>query len=119
MTVDHRQQHLDSARATLSVVVLIRGIKMLMGEQKPRNEPAPPIVTPLAVYSVLLSFVYVAAMYFDILGYRIASIIYVTLFGFFLNHFKFKGLIVSFILSLIVTLGTHYIFTKILVISLP
>lgn len=102
----------------LAVVVLIRGIKIKAASQK-SEKPSSPFITPLALFAILFSSLYVAVMYFELVGYRVASIFYITILGYALTHFEIKGLINSFIIALIATLGSHYIFTKVLVIALP
>ena len=102
----------------LAAVVLIRGIKVTAAGQK-SEKPSSPFITPLALFSILFSFLYVAVMYFELIGYKLASIFYITILGYSLTHFKIKGLIISLIIALIATLGSHYIFTKVLVIALP
>lgn len=102
----------------LSAVVLFRGIKMVI--KNPGGGVKPPAVfSSLAFYSVLLMVAYVAVMYFDILGYRTASIIFITALGYMLSHFQTRALITSLVIALITTFSTHYIFTKVLVIALP
>ncbi len=104
--------------AALTVIVLIRGIGLVIANPR-GSEKLSPMITPLAIYSLLILLAYIMVMYFELVDYRIASILFITSLGYLLSHFSLRGLLISFIISLITTFSTYYIFTKILVLALP
>jgi hypothetical protein len=102
----------------LAIAVLVRGIKLVTANPKSEDKPKP-MVSRLALYATLLMMAYVSVMYWDLIGYRPATILFITSLGYLLSHFQIRALINSLVLSLVVAFGTHYIFTKVLVIALP
>jgi hypothetical protein len=103
----------------LALIVFIRGFRILAIEKNRSDKPSSPIITPMAFYFIGLSVLYILSMYYNFLGYRLASIIYITVLGSILKKFKLKGLIISLLVAFISTFTTYYIFTRILIISLP
>ena len=94
------------------------------GEELPEsdqpNTPSTPVRSlGIAVVILVSTILYVAAMQFEFLGFRVATALFVAGTGLLLSGIGRRAVGVMATLSLTMSLGLHYLFTNLFVIDLP
>jgi hypothetical protein len=73
----------------------------------------------LAAATLALTCVYVAVMAAGMVGFAVATIVYLALTISMLADFERRGIIIALVIALVMGLGCQYIFTEVLIIDLP
>jgi len=113
-------QGLAVLMSLLSLIVIVRAIPRLKTYQA--NVDPNPAVIPRPMLSLLifvLTLIFIGVLDFGFLGFLPAGIIYLSVVGYLMTHRDLKRLpwVIGF--SIILTVSSFYIFTKLFYIDLP
>lgn len=100
----------------LSAIVLFRAAT---GRVQPKTSPEHRQRSDLVIYMIALTAIYGAVMNLGWMGFRWATVIYCFVLTFVLFDFDKRKIPAAIILALVLGIGVHYIFTRILYIDLP
>lgn len=106
------------ALAALAAIVLVRALLALPWPPRPRDigyRVRPDIAIGIAVAAVL----YIAAMDFEVLGFRAATILFVAVASALLGRFQLKMSLIGVLVAIVVGVGGAYLFTQFFFIALP
>lgn len=104
--------------AVLSAIVLVRALLALPWPPRPDSvgyRVRPDIALGIALAAVL----YVAAMDFEVLGFRTATILFVAVASALLGRFHLKMSLIGVLVAIVVGVGGMYLFTQVFFIALP
>jgi len=113
-------QGLAVIMSLLSLIMIVRAVPRLKSFRSTEDTNAEVIPRPLIAVSIfIISVLFVAVLDFGILPFLPAGIIYLSLIGYIMTHRDLKSLpwVVGF--SIVLTVVSFYIFTKIFYIDLP
>lgn len=111
--------------AFLSLAIIGAAVLRNLGEADEAISPsdaevAPPPLRPgVAFASILIIVAYVGSMALGILGFRVATILFVIALGGVMSRFQVRTMIILTVTALIIGIGFAWLFSEILYVDLP
>lgn len=109
-------------RATSLILAFLAAWVLVRTLLRPKEETRPKDDAPrygLAFVMVAATVIYVAGMDLELVGYRIATVGYLFVLAVILLGARPRSMPIAAAVAVIVGVGTHFIFTKLLFIDLP
>lgn len=104
--------------ALLAAVILLRALAALPWPKRTAAAPYRPR-PDIALGISVVAIAYVAAMEFELVGFRTATIAFVILASALLSRFQPRVMLISAGVAVVVGVGGAYVFTKVFFIALP
>ena len=104
----------------LSLIVIIKAIPRLKTYNSDREANSDVVARPkLAIIIFLITMIFIGVLDFGVMGFLPAGIIYLSIVGYLMTHRNLRRLpwVIGF--SIILTVSSFYIFTKLFYIDLP
>jgi len=107
-----------------SIAIIIMALAMLImglrrADAAPTEQRAYQLRPRQAMAAVGLLVLYILAMQLGLLGFRAATFLYIVAFGMLMSGLQWRALALHAAIALVVTLGSHTLFTDFLFIDLP